>query len=618
MGLFTYFMLLEFLLIWSRVSSLSRQSALASTTLITSDTLMSQDTLQLERVQLANQLAKLTGVGSAKLLSDAPNATGESTMVQSAPAMAEDAIMRENDGFLRNGSDTYQNNQRDECWMDDLKQLVEQVAHSPEEEDDDFMLEKILNVLQRGSSDGPLPPSDVSTRHEQHGTALSHAVELNGCHASHAGSKRVSGLAGTITPRANAAHGGTSQLAFAVASQNSAAGHNSRYRTSGSMPKAPTGLPLSVLNRLLPVPEGKSTNGGVKSLALEPKMSRAASMPETALGDAGCSRGLAEESIRTSPSARPKEYKCKRCGAPKKGHFCKLERDVIRTEGARKEWSLQEDAHILNSVAEHGCRWRLIAASMQGRSDDAVRNRWNRLKDRIGPDGNPLDLGVDGPVDDHDDPASKEADPVDFATLGPLKDSPAAIMDPVATERVSSFHSLTDDGHEPEHVQHMREGHVSSVYQPQDLRMSSPNLDLPILSPAAALTSRQHIGEDRRKTDRVGWSAREDAIIANSVAEFGNRWYFIAERLPGRTDHAIRNRWHRLRSMRHDQQLKRIAQGDEELKQESKLQQRSLSQHRDHVNIDVHSNLIDGRSSGPPLILSSTSDPLNSAYATWR
>ena len=56
---------------------------------------------------------------------------------------------------------------------------------------------------------------------------------------------------------------------------------------------------------------------------------------------------------------------------------------------------------------------------------------------------------------------------------------------------------------------------------------------------------------EKKKPERVGWTRTEDAIITQSVEELGHRWYHIAERLPGRTDHAIRNRWHRLQSMRH-------------------------------------------------------------------
>ena len=37
-------------------------------------------------------------------------------------------------------------------------------------------------------------------------------------------------------------------------------------------------------------------------------------------------------------------------------------------------------------------------------------------------------------------------------------------------------------------------------------------------------------------------------MITSSVAEFGHRWNRIAERLPKRTEHAIRNRWHRLQT----------------------------------------------------------------------
>lgn len=47
---------------------------------------------------------------------------------------------------------------------------------------------------------------------------------------------------------------------------------------------------------------------------------------------------------------------------------------------------------------------------------------------------------------------------------------------------------------------------------------------------------------------RQSWTRDEDAIITSSVAEFGHRWNRIAERLPKRTEHAIRNRWHRLQT----------------------------------------------------------------------
>lgn len=46
----------------------------------------------------------------------------------------------------------------------------------------------------------------------------------------------------------------------------------------------------------------------------------------------------------------------------------------------RRVWSREEDFYIRRHVAELGCQWRRIAAGLPGRSDDAVRNRWNRLK----------------------------------------------------------------------------------------------------------------------------------------------------------------------------------------------------------------------------------------------
>ena len=67
--------------------------------------------------------------------------------------------------------------------------------------------------------------------------------------------------------------------------------------------------------------------------------------------------------------------------------------------------------------------------------------------------------------------------------------------------------------------------------------------------------------DDKRRPERVGWTKAEDAIITHSVQELGHRWYQIAERLPGRTDHAIRNRWHRLLTMRQEAEARAQASG---------------------------------------------------------
>ena len=48
---------------------------------------------------------------------------------------------------------------------------------------------------------------------------------------------------------------------------------------------------------------------------------------------------------------------------------------------------------------------------------------------------------------------------------------------------------------------------------------------------------------------RTPWTRAEDDVILKSVSEIGHKWYEIARRIPGRTDHAIRNRWSRLQSI---------------------------------------------------------------------
>lgn len=148
----------------------------------------------------------------------------------------------------------------------------------------------------------------------------------------------------------------------------------------------------------------------------------------------------------------------------------------------RKEWSLAEDELIRNGVQQLGCKWRVIAAQLPGRSDDAVRNRWSRLQESMrGPEQRP--------PKPHS-AASSGAGP-SHSSGAPAADSARQPGSPVKLERKGSAD----------------------------------------------------------KKERTSWTRAEDDVIVQCVAELGHKWFEIARRLPGRTDHAIRNRWSRLQSI---------------------------------------------------------------------
>ena len=170
----------------------------------------------------------------------------------------------------------------------------------------------------------------------------------------------------------------------------------------------------------------------------------------------------------------------------------------------RKEWAMREDQLIWRGVQQIGCKWQQIAAMLPGRSDDAVRNRYNRLKE----------AEASGLV------RSDSGEPTEAHAAGTPSGGGGG---GTGTYRCSKCGQL-------------KKNHMCTAVATGDARPKS---------------------DDKR----VGWTKAEDAIITHSVQELGHRWYQIAERLPGRTDHAIRNRWHRLLTMRQEEEARAQAGG---------------------------------------------------------
>lgn len=161
-------------------------------------------------------------------------------------------------------------------------------------------------------------------------------------------------------------------------------------------------------------------------------------------------------------------------------------------ELTRKPWLDTEDQTILDAVQEMGFRWRIIASLLPGRSDDAVRNRWNRLQEAI-------------------------------------RDGTSARL--LSNDRPKSGYKCSKCG-QP------KRNHVCT-FQPSTVQ------------DAAEINAHRSPRSGALDGDRlrVSWSRHEDDTIRMYVASLGPRWALIAAKLPGRTEHAVRNRWHRLQNL---------------------------------------------------------------------
>lgn len=164
------------------------------------------------------------------------------------------------------------------------------------------------------------------------------------------------------------------------------------------------------------------------------------------------------------------------------------------SKARRTAWTCREDQIIADGIHAHGHRWSKIAAMLpRERTDDAVRNRWQRLSRRKQPRRPVLQRQLSG--------GSERGEPLQQRwTHAEVAGRTAAALTNATTEPMTS---------EPS----------SSRAVPFQASM-----------------------EDQGKHGDM-WTPEEDEIIDTAFRVQGLRWNAIAAKLPGRTDSACRNRW---------------------------------------------------------------------------
>lgn len=78
--------------------------------------------------------------------------------------------------------------------------------------------------------------------------------------------------------------------------------------------------------------------------------------------------------------------------------------------------------------------------------------------------------------------------------------------------------------------------------------MRAPASALVLRAPAGDGLSHVHVA-DASAPRKAVWRPQEDFVILSAVRHFGTQWSRIAAQLPGRTEDAVRNRWHRLQKV---------------------------------------------------------------------
>jgi hypothetical protein len=175
-------------------------------------------------------------------------------------------------------------------------------------------------------------------------------------------------------------------------------------------------------------------------------------------------------------------------------------------------WTEEEDAVIIEKVNEIGTNWDMIAASLPGRNDMSIKDRWDSvLRQRC-----ERDASGNFVLKEH----SSEQN---------LADNDSALVRPLRR-----FRQFTPG----------EDRKIISLVEGQ-----SPPINWSVISRSVpGRSSRQcqvrwmnYLSETLSKD---AWSAEEDATILEKVNEFGPQWVKIAQLMPGRAEGQIKNRWY--------------------------------------------------------------------------
>jgi len=191
-------------------------------------------------------------------------------------------------------------------------------------------------------------------------------------------------------------------------------------------------------------------------------------------------------------------------------------------------WAAAEDDELMATVWDIGTVWPCVAARLPGRTADAVRNRWHRLRHQRSIVSSPSCREIASPSF----PSAEMAPPPPSRMVSRDDSSEATLS---VASHIPAVHQTLNNASSP----------ILRIALPASETQPSPQLG--VIETAGAVESGRMPATGVHA--RACWTAHEDEMIIEGVRKFGCKWRQIAASLPRRSDSSVRNRWVRLQTM---------------------------------------------------------------------